>query len=447
MHWNQTKLKGWGRTCRAVCQVCRPERTEDVAKYLEQVGKNGIIARGLGHSYGDQAINDDGAVMVFRRMDRIRSFNEETGELVCEPGVTLHTVTELFSSRGFMAPVTTGSGYHTLGAAVASDMFGTNAHKRGSIAKAVNWIDVTLANGETVRADAEHNPDLFSATKGGMGLTGFISLISLTLPKRPAPNVIVRKERCPDLDTLLEHFDNAKKSADLCYAWIDTLAKGNAIGRGILTTAQFTDDTAKPPLFKMPKIKLPFYLPNFIVNTFSSSMINDIFYRFFAAPAEKIIPYEQFIYPKDLFLGWEKTRGRRGFYQFRFAFSEAEGPQAIRRILTEVSRIRVGSFMATLMPMKEESSADLSFPMKGYCLSLDFIRRHGIEEFLIHLETIAAEHRGRISLQNDALLEPRNLQRMYRKLDDFKKTLATYDPHKKFDSGFARRLGLKGEPK
>ena len=103
--------------------------------------------------------------------------------------------------------------------------------------------------------------------------------------------------------------------------------------------------------------------------------------------------------------------------------------------------------MATLMPLKEESSADLSFPMKGYCLSLDFTRRHGIEEFLIHLETIAAEHRGRISLQNDALLEPRNLQRMYKKLDDFKKTLATYDPHKKFDSGFARRLGLKGEQK
>lgn len=447
MHWNQTKLKGWGRTCRAISQVCRPERTDDVAKYLEQVGKNGIIARGLGHSYGDQAINDDGAVMVFRRMDRIRSFNEETGELVCEPGLTLHAVTELFSGRGFMAPITTGSGYHTLGAAIASDMFGSNAHKKGSISKFVNWLDVTLASGETVRADARNNPDLFSATKGGMGLTGFISLISLTLPKRPAQNLKIKKERCPDLDTLLERMADGRKGSDICYAWIDTLAKGNDIGRSILTTASFTDEPTKRLLFKMPKLKLPFYLPNFVVNTFSSTLINDIFYRFFAAPAENILPYEQFVYPKDLFLGWEKTRGRRGFYQFRFSFSEAEGPQAIRRILTEVSRTRSGSFMATLMPLKEESSADMSFPMKGYCLSLDFTRRRGIEEFLIHLETIASEHRGRISLQNDALLAPRNLQRMYKHLDDFKKTLAAFDPHKKFDSDFARRLGLKGETK
>lgn len=441
------KLKGWGRTCRAVSQVCRPDRTEDIAKCLEQVGKNGIIARGLGHSYGDQAINDEGAVMVFRRMDRIRSFNEETGELICEPGLTLSAVTELFSGRGFMAPITTGSGYHTLGGAVASDMFGTNAHKRGTISKFVNWLDITLASGETVRADAETNPDLFSATKGGMGLTGFISLLSITLPKRPAAHVTVTKERCSDLDTLMERMAACRKTADCCYAWIDTLAKGNAVGRSILTTATFTDEDVKAQFFKMPQLKLPFYLPAFIVNTYSSALINDIYYRFFARPAQKTVPYEDFIYPKDAFLGWEKTRGRAGFYQFRFAFSEAEAPQAIRRILTEVSRTRAGSFMATLMPLKEESSADMSFSMKGYCLSLDFTRKRGIEDFLIHLETIATEHRGRISLQNDALLQARNLIRMYKHTDKFKKTLATYDPHKKFDSDFARRLGLKGEQK
>ena len=443
MHWNQMKLKGWGRTHTGVSQVCRPERTADISKYMEQVGKNGIIARGLGRSYADQTVNDDGAVMMVRRMDRIRSFDDVKGELVCEPGVTLRMMTELFGPRGFMVPVSTGSGFHTLGGAIAADIFGSNSHKRGTIGKYINWMDIVLATGETVRTSPSENAALFSATLGGMGLTGFIALVSITLPKKPAPNIAVTRQHVDNLDALMALLKERRRDSDFCYAWVDTLARGNAIGRSILTTAKFTDDPVRTSFFRRPRIKLPFYLPNFIVNATTSSFINDIYYRFFASDRPKTIPYESFLYPKDRFLGWEKTRGKKGFYQFRFAFSEAEGPQAIRRILTEVSRTRVGSFMATLQLLKEESPAEMSFPMKGYCLSLDFVRRRGIEEFLKHLETIATEHRGRIALQNDGLLAPRNLPRMYRHFDDFKKALLLYDPQKKFDSDFGRRLFLK----
>ena len=97
MHWYEMKLGGRGHTDSAVSQVCRPDRIADVPKYLEQVGKNGIIVRGSGSSYADQAINEDGAVMMTGRLDSIRSFDPETGELVCEPGVTLRAITELFA--------------------------------------------------------------------------------------------------------------------------------------------------------------------------------------------------------------------------------------------------------------------------------------------------------------------------------------------------------------
>lgn len=77
MHWYEMKLGGRGHTDSAISQVCRPDRVADVAKYLEQVGKNGIVARGSGSSYADQAINAEGAVMMSGRLDCIRSFDEK----------------------------------------------------------------------------------------------------------------------------------------------------------------------------------------------------------------------------------------------------------------------------------------------------------------------------------------------------------------------------------
>ena len=65
--------------------------------------------RGSGSSYADQAVNTDGAVMMSGRLDCVRSFDEQTGELVCEPGVTLQTITELYAPRGFMLATATGS--------------------------------------------------------------------------------------------------------------------------------------------------------------------------------------------------------------------------------------------------------------------------------------------------------------------------------------------------
>ena len=51
MHWYQMKLLGRAQTHSSDSQVCRPDTVADVSKYMEQVGKSGIIARGSGSAY------------------------------------------------------------------------------------------------------------------------------------------------------------------------------------------------------------------------------------------------------------------------------------------------------------------------------------------------------------------------------------------------------------
>lgn len=435
MHWYQMKLKGSGQIHTSESQVCRPERISDIPKYMEQVGKNGIVARGLGTSYADQTLNSDGAVMMFDRLDRIRSFDESTGELICEAGITLGEITELFGSRGYMVPIATVSGNHTLGGAISSNLIGSNSFKKSYFSKCINWMDVVLSADKTVRASAKENADLFSAVIGGQGLIGFISLLSITLLKRPEENVSVVRRRFENLDELLDALRESRKTADYCTAWIDTSVRKEAlIGRSVLKTATFTKEEAPVPFFGKAKRKIP--LPNFMLKVMSWPWFKDIKYRMASANVTKVEPYETFLYPADSL----RIESQKGVYQVRLSFSEAEGPQAIRRILMELSRTRIGTCRASLMLTKEDSVPDFSFAVRGYSLSLDFYRRKGLEEFLAHILTLAGEHKGRVSLQNDALLEGRNLLRMYKGLDTFISAKKKYDKSKKFASDLGRRL-------
>ena len=440
MHWYEMKLGSRGRISSCVSQVCRPERVADIAKYLEQVGRNGIVARGSGSSYADQALNADGAVMLSKRLDCIRSFDAQTGELICEPGIMLKTITELYAPQGFMLATATDSGQHTLGGAIAANIVGKNGHKRMSLAKSVNWIDVVLADGTTVRVGEKENDALFKAVVGGQGLIGIISLVSITLVKRAQENVLVEKRRISNLDELMAALKSARKEADFCSAWIDTSAPVESVGRCILKTASFTKESLPVSSFSFPKIKL--ILPSSVLRFATLPFIKRLRYRFTAEKRTKIEAYEKFLYSSDNV----RIFSTKGIYQLQISFSEAEGPQAIRRILTELSQTRVGACRAELVLTKEDTLSYLGVSLRGYTLCLDFFRRKGLEDFLKHLIMVVGEHNGRVSLQNDALLEPHNLVLMYRHLEKFIKVRNTFDPQKKFDSDFGRRL-FSGEEK
>ncbi|MEJ2433787.1 MAG: hypothetical protein P8Y53_11745, partial [Pseudolabrys sp.] len=93
-----------------------------------------------------------------------------------------------------------------------------------------------LADGSVVRVDRQADPDLWRATVGGLGLTGIVLRLKLALQRLPAPAADVRYRRMDSLDAFLDALEPWPPAEPFWFGWVDALAEGKAMGRGILET-------------------------------------------------------------------------------------------------------------------------------------------------------------------------------------------------------------------
>jgi decaprenylphospho-beta-D-ribofuranose 2-oxidase len=444
MSWAAIELSGWGGTSRGLMTACRPERISEVrARMGEAEPGGGLIAHGAGRAYGDAALNAQGRVMLTRRLDRMLAFDPATGVLEAEPGVSFADLLATFLPRGWLAPAMPGTAFATMGGAVANDVHGKNHDRVGSFGDHLDWIDLLLASGEAVRITQASHPQLFRATVGGLGLTGIVTGLGLRMMRVPSGAVRVRERRCGDLDSFLAALEEARAGATYSVGWIDGLAKGGALGRGILETAE-PEPSAELAPRRARTFGVPIDLPGFALNPATVGLFNAAYFRRVPEGGrERLMPYGRFLHPLDAIHGWNRIYGRSGFYQFQCVLPDASAPAGLRSLLEEISRGGRASFLAVLKTLGGEGRGFLSFPMRGLTLALDFPRRPGVEELLSRLERLTLRHGGRIYLAKDAALSPEGLRGMYPRLPELQAVLEEVDPQRLLNSDMARRLKIR----
>lgn len=406
------------------------------------------IPRGLGRSYGDSALAP--AVLSSQRYRRMLQFDPDAGILTCEAGVTYADLLTTFVPRGWFPPVTPGTKFVTLGGAIASDVHGKNHHKEGSITDHVLRLQLRLPEGTSVQVSREQSPELFWATVGGMGLTGFIE--SVTLQLKSIETAAIRQEniKAPNLETILALFDEFETTT-YSVAWIDTLARGKHLGRSILMKGEHASlaDVAgscweKQPL-QLPKkrpLTVPFDFPSFVLNPLTVGAFNWLYYhKQFQRVQQGLQDYDSFFYPLDFIHHWNRIYGRKGFTQYQFVVPRSEGPEAIREVLHFLQRTGLASFLSVLK-LLGPGSGYLSFPMEGYTLTLDFPIKESLFPKLDQLDEMVAGWGGRIYLTKDVRVNRDMLARTYPNLSKFLEVRKTIDPQRTLRSLQAERLQL-----
>ncbi len=410
-----------------------------------------MIVRGQGRSYNSAAMSEDGLVMLGERLDRVIAFDETTGILRAEAGTTLAKVLDEFVPRGWFPPVTPGTKFVSLGGCVAFDVHGKNHHRDGAFGAHVAELEIVLADGSRRRCSPQQGAELFWATVGGMGLTGIITEVAFRLLPIATAYLVVDHRRAVDLDDLLTMLEDQRLDDHYSVAWIDCLARGRSLGRGVLMRGHHAAvaglrGRAENPLRLEPRrrFNLSFDLPSGLLNSFTGAAFNQ-FYHWSQARSEEpfISDYDRFFYPLDSVGNWNRVYGRRGFVQYQCVFPPTTAARGLRILLEELAHSRRASFLGVLKRFGPAGSGLLSFPMEGYTLAIDLpVTNPELFTVLDRLDEIVLEHGGRIYLAKNPHLKPESFRTMYPRVAEWERIKAQVDPMNRFSSDLSRMLEL-----
>lgn len=439
------KIAGWGNYPMSDSYVFQPSGESDLKKVLNKLK---VIPRGLGRSYGDQAVNDAKHVAVCTKMNHFIAWDEAQGLLECEAGVSLEEIITYFAPKGWLPMICPGTKFVTIGGAIANDIHGKAHHIDGSFVNCVISFKIMLADGSTVEASRTENSDLFWANFGGLGLLGVIISAKIKLRKIETTYFKQKSIVIKNLDEMLEALDKYDHEYNYSVAWIDALAKGKKLGSGVLTLGnaakldELPENLKKEPLKIHPKGKLsvPMFMPNFTLNGFTVKILNRLI-AFVQNSPKNFVHYEKFFFPLDAINNWNRGYGKRGFIQYQFVIPEENGRDNVAKILEMIADSGCTPFLNVFKRMGDGQGI-LSFPFKGYTLAIDFPVTKNLKAFTKKLDAKVLEAGGRLYLGKDAMLDEQMFKSMYPQHKEWMAIKAKYDPSNVFTSNISRRLGL-----
>ena len=400
---------------------------------------NGFIPYGMGRSYGDVCLNNGGVILHTESMARYISFDEESGIVRCDAGLSLHNLLQFIVPKGWFVPVTPGTRYVTIGGMIANDVHGKNHHRVGTFGCHVNCFELLRSDGKRLTCNSKENADLFAATVGGLGLTGLITWAELKLSKIVGPYIDTETIRFGNLADFFELSQESDKTWEYTVAWIDSLAKNKNLGRGLFMRGNHSTrvDTKKSRGLKQ-KLMVPFDAPSNLLNKYSIKLFNNAYYRKqFSRTVHRPQIYDKFFYPLDGIGQWNRLYGKEGMLQYQCVVPAETGYDVMSEILSQCTNKGQGSFLSVLKIFGNKKSPGLlSFPREGVTLALDFPNR-GKETFslLDTLDKIVIQAGGAVYPAKDARMDSASFKAYYPNWSKFAEYI---DPQ--FSSSFWRRV-------
>lgn len=216
-------LTDWrGRYSGAALGLASPASTEEVAALVKLCAKHAIpiVPQGGNSGMAGGATPDKGGTAILlslRRMNTIRSLDEQAGQAVCEAGVILQSFHEAAEAADLRFPLTLGGkGSATIGGLVSTNAGGTQVLRYGTMRAQILGLEAVLANGSIFNAltalkKDNRGFDLKQLLIGSEGTLGIVTAANLRLLPAPRARATawVGLSSITDARTLLQRIDKA----------------------------------------------------------------------------------------------------------------------------------------------------------------------------------------------------------------------------------------------
>ena len=449
MKFSYRKVRGWASNDVAKVKVFEPESIEEIIQIIKNSEPNSIISRGNGRSYGCAAqIHNGNIIKLNNKSFKSIIIDDKKHLLKVGAGVIFQNLITKILSKGYFLPVTAGTSKITVGGAIAADIHGKNHPRDGSFGSYVKELLIIDGCGNLKKlkpgvGSSLANVEEFWATIGGMGLTGVIVSATFSLKKISSSFMNVYSQRFSNLYELLDNMLIREKNYNYNVAWIDCF---DANFRGILTSANHLQ-SAQIKSSKIPKnkkfssITLPLIFPLNLLNKNLVKIFN--FFYFYNSPKnhKSYKSIQSFFYPLDKIDNWNKLYGSNGFLQYQFVIPE-HSKNLIFEVLKLLKKNKIYGYLAVLKRFGNANPGYLSFPQKGWTLSIDFPKSNiYIYVILRKIDEIISASGGRLYLaKEEGRLSSDLFKYSYKKFSEWHAIKLRMDPRNIFCSDLYKKI-------
>lgn len=426
-----TQLTSWGNHA-GTAKVWRPNWCG------EDLPEGPLLPFGNGRSQGDVALLDAGTLIDMRGLNRFISVDWEAGTITCEAGVLLRDILAVTLPKGWILPVTPGTGFVTVGGAIANDVHGKNHHAAGSFGHHVESLTLRRSDGRTLACSATENKEMFRATIGGLGLTGLVEQATLKLQRIESGMVDVETVRTKHVREFFDLAVAADKDWDYTIYWVDGAAPVGQIGRGWFERGRLSrggDGLIQP---RKPLVSIKFRLPLSAVNGLTARVFCAAWYHRPRGVAARV-GYSGFLFPLDVVGDWNRLYGPMRTVKFQMVLPLAVAPDVVEKVLLKVRAAGQVPCISTMKLMGSMKPAGLlSFPSAGVSLTLEDMWYEGAktDTMLRALEELVLGAGGALYPAKDSTMSPAAYSASYPNVGKF---MACKDPL--FTSLFWQRVG------
>lgn len=410
-------VSSWGLLTKDAHSVVSLSDRRTAADQLHGAGPG--IAYGNGRSYGDVDLNSGGVLWDVRGLDRFISFDERTGLLEVEAGITLKDIQDVMIPQGWKLSVTPGTQLITVGGAIANDIHGKNHYSDGTFGHHVRRLLIARTDGELIECGPDLEPEWFEATVGGMGLTGVVLTAALQMQRVAGPWIDAEDVVFETIEDFFRLSDESDRVWKHSVSWIDCTTEGGR--RGIFSRGNPSAE-AKPGNHRSLPIGAPVTPPISMVNGLTLRAFNRAYFLMKKMRAGRgLVDYRSFFYPLDGIRNWNRMYGPAGFFQYQSVIPRNGAVEATKEMLGEIARSGDGSFLGVLKTFGDIPSIGMmSFPAPGVTLALDFPNRGDRTEKLFQrLDAIVNQTGGRLYAAKDARMSREMFERGYPRLAEF----------------------------
>ena len=453
-----TSLENFGHSLRAQSYVFQPRAADEINNAFHLAKKDGltITARGAGRSYNDAAMNGGGIVLDLSGMNQILEWDPATGQVRCEPGVTLQQLWQRVLPDGWWPPVVSGTMTTTLGGCLGANIHGKNNFRMGTIGEHVTGFTAILPTGVEITCTPKKNADLFHALISGLGMLGIFTSITLQMKKIDSGLLEVHAWPSHTLAEQLKLLEDGAPNYDYIVGWLDCIT----IGHGQIHAANYLHEGEDPDARKtmtlayqtlpsrlfgvMPKSLLHYFMTPFMsnfgawgVNTgkYIASLRRHVFRQSHAA----------FHFLLDYVPNWELSYGHGGLIQYQ-SFLPRETALAVWSEMLSLAKKRgLPSYLGVTKRHRPDKFL-LTHALDGFSLAMDFKVTDGNRARLFQLtqdfDRIVLEAGGRFYFAKNSETTAQTARAFYGEatLKKFKKLKERCDPNGILESDLYKRI-------